>query len=496
MKFSDEHLILRDTVRKRMAEQDIKEMIKKYEHHNAPFAWEFVRAMAELGLTGINIPEEYGGAGMDNRSGVIAIIEMSRVWPGGALVLGVGNSLAGYPLIRFGSAAQKEKYLPDLAAGKILGAFCLTEPGFGSDAANIATFAESLYDGYLINGTKDFITNAPAASFFILFARTDKKAAPHKGISAFVVPMNERIADKSIVLGKIHHKEGLHAAQMCEVAFKDHFTCHCALLGKEGQGFGIAMQTLDHGRNWIAAQLGIIDGLFEKCKRHAENRKTFGLSLIKRPAIRHVLAKLAFASDVSKMLLFHSAKLEDEDKPFGHYASLAKLFSSEELAKIKGEAQSVYGGMGYLYESDIPHFMTAGDAPPIYEGASNVQRSVILDAWIKRKLLLSAFIPFHDTPTENSLELLKQKVERKLNGKKALESESQVFAFAVADFLPLVAAYDLLQNDFLKEWPGEFMHFKNPSHILRILESKFRKEWPDQNKLDVPVWDSAAEDVL
>ena len=201
MRLLEEHFQIRDLVRMRMADLDpagkkiqdetknISEMIKKYERHNAPFAWPFVREMAGLGLCGINIPDEYGGAGMDNLSGAIAMVEMCRVWPGGALILGVGNSLVGDPLFRLGNEAQKKKWLPKLAVGKILGSFGLTEPNHGSDAAHIETYAELVSGGFLISGEKCFITNAPVAKFLIVFARTDRSIKDHRGVSAFLIPV-------------------------------------------------------------------------------------------------------------------------------------------------------------------------------------------------------------------------------------------------------------------------------------------------------------------
>lgn len=474
MKFSDEHLMLKEMVRKRMEAEDIKEMIKKYERHEAEFAWEFVKAMAELGLCGINIPEEYGGAGMDNLSGVIAMMEMSRIWSGGALILGVGNSLVSYPLLKFGAPHHKNKWLPDLAKGKILGSFCLTEPNHGSDAAKIETYAAFAEHGWAINGEKCFITNAPVASFFVVFCRANRALKDYRGISAVVIP-----ADTSGVKpSKPDPKEGLHAAHMGSIAFADAFAPFDSLLGEYGRGFKIAMSTLEHGRNWIAAQaIGGLERAGELAEKRAIDRAAFGSQIVEYSSIYDVLTGIAFAADISKILLFYSAWLEDQGKDFGHYASLAKLFASESLKYLKGRAQDIHGGSGYLLAEEISRVAMDGDVFPIYEGTSNVQRGIILKAWLGDKLQV-----YPKPPYTYFFDNLKDEA-RELGGSEALRQKNQRRIFEIADIMPLVAAWHLFDNVFSKNWPKEFMNFQDTAIFADLLLDEIRRRWPDREKL-------------
>jgi len=465
--------MLKEIVRKRMEAEDIKEMIKKYEKHDAPFAWEFVREMANLGLTGINIPEEYGGAGMDNLSGVIAMMEMSRIWSGGALILGVGNSLVSYPLLKFGAPHHKNKLLPDLAKGKILGSFCLTEPNHGSDAAQIDTYVVSAENGWLLNGEKCFITNAPVASFLVVFCRTNRALKDHRGISAVIIPANIPGVNPS----KPDQKEGLHAAHMGSVAFADALAPFDSLLGEYGKGFRVAMSTLEHGRNWIAAQaIGGLERARELAERHAENRAAFGSNIIEHSSIYDILTDIAFAADVSKILLFYSVWLEDQGKDFGPYASLAKLFSSESLKYLKGKAQDIHGGSGYLLAEEISRVVMDGDVFPIYEGTSNVQRDIILNDWLGEKLQV-----YPKPPYTYFFDNLKDEA-RELCGSEALHQKNQRRVFEIANILPLVAAWHLFDNVFSKNWPKEFMNFKDTALFADLLFDEIRRRWPDKEK--------------
>lgn len=484
---SEEHLLLKQTVRKRMEEKDIAEMILKYEKHNAPFAWEFVSAMAELGLTGVSIPEEYGGAGMDALSGVVAMMEMSRIWPGGALILAVGNSLVSYPLSKYGAPHQKNKWLPELAKGKILGAFCLTEPNHGSDAAHIERHAQVFENGWLINGDGCFITNAPVASFLIVFCRTVRSLKDHKGISAFLISTENK---KGLTLREPDQKEGLHAAHMGSIGFVDVEAPFDALMGEYGKGFTpIAMDTLDHGRNWIGAQVvGGIERCRELAEQHARGRTAFGSAIIEHSGIFDPITEMAFSADVSKLLLFYSALLEDQGKRFGPYASLAKLFSSEALKILKGKAQEIYGGAGFLLANEISRIVMDGDVFTIYEGASNVQRDVILKAWLKGTLNV-----YPRPPHTHFLHNLRDEA-RELGGEDALHQKNQRRLFEIADILPYVAAWHLFDNVFSKEWPKEFMNFKDTAIFADLLLDEIRRRWPDKEKSKKnSVWDAAKE---
>lgn len=494
MKFSEEHVMIRDTVRHRLRDEktleirkDIREMKRKYEFHGAPFPWEWVQAMADLGLTGINIPEEFGGQGADNLSGVIAMTEMARTWPGGSLVLAVGNSLVGYPLSKFGDDNQKNVWLPKLAQGKILGSFGLTEPGHGSDAGSInETFAERVGGGWQVSGQKQFITNVPVASFIILFARTNKKETGHKGITAFLPTLVKNIS--SLTVPPPDHKLGNHAAHMGKIYFDNYFLFESSLFGEYENGFKIAMSTLSHGRNWIAAQgIGIMEYALELALRQTEDRKTFGKTLSSHSEIYDVITRLAVAIDVSKILLFYSAKLEDEGKDFYHYASLAKLFSSESARRLVQEVQQIYGGSGYVMESDITGLVADSTVLDIYEGASNVQIDVILDAWLKNKLALPSLMGNMD------LEVHKKLLTKRMNGNKFLKLDNQRYPAEVARILPLAAAHDLLSNEFSKDWPSQLMTFKSRPDVLKsLIFDSMRTIWPkpSHRRSDL-LWDEA-----
>lgn len=506
MKFSEEHFQIKDLVRKRMADLDqagkpiqdearkIAVMIKKHERHGASFPWVFVREMAELGLTGINISQEYGGAGMDNLSGVIAMIEMSKVWPGGALILGVGNSLVGDLISRLGNDAQKKEWLSNLASGKILGSFCLTEPNHGSDAAHIETHAEPVSGGFIISGEKCFSTNAPVAKFLIVFARTDRAIKDHRGVSAFLIPVRrEDKKSKALEIRKPDQKLGLHAAHMGGVRFNGLFVPESCLLGDLMSGFGKgAMTTLNHGRNWIAAQgVGILNATLALALSHAQNRVAFGAPIITRSGVGDPIVRMALAADISRILLFYSAWLEDRGAEFAHYASLAKLFSSESARVLTQEAQRIYGGSGYLLEIEIARFVLDSLPLDIYEGASNVQRSNIARAWVDGK------ISFYVPPLyRQELESRKAVVAKRLEDKSALLLTDQRLPFETADILPLWIARELILREFNEEWPKAFMLFRNPLLLLSLIQEQIKKDLDGGIERNGNLWDEAKEHIL
>jgi len=493
MKLSDEHLLLKDTVRKRLAEPDIKAMIRKYERHGqepALFAWEWVHAMAEFGLTAINVPEEYGGAEIDNLSGVIAMIEMARAWSGGSLILAVGNSLVSYPLAKFGNEGQKEAYLPRLASGKILGSFGLTEPGNGSDAGGIKTFAEKIAGGWQVSGQKQFITNTPIAEFIILFARTNRNESGYKGITAFLSHLL-RPTPPSLVIPLPDHKLGNHAAHMGKIFFDNYHLFESNLFGEEGKGFKVAMATLAHGRNWIAAQgIGLMEHAMALALDYAQTRTTFGETLIKHSNIYNIVSELALAIDVSKILLFYSAKLEDEGKEFYPYASCAKLYSSEKACELIQKANKIFGGSGYIAEMEIAALILDSLVLPIYEGPSNVQKDIILKAWFEDKLPLPGYVEY--------FELIEQKRKAKEHMKDAgfLKLYDQEFPDKIAGILPLIAARDLLGREFSEDWPKEFMNF-GQDILKALIFDEIRRNWPSSKIIRTRhVWESAKEHLL
>lgn len=461
-----------------MEEQDIKDMIRKYERHDANFAWPFMHAMAELGLTGVNIPQEYGGQGADNLSGVLAMIEMSRIWAGGALILGVENSLAGYPIVKFGTDIQKNRWLPDLASGKILGCFGLTEPNYGSDAANIETYAElQPTSARHVFGTKRFITNAPVAKFIILPCRTDRKIKGHRGISTFVVEI-DRHQFSGLTTSLPNQKLGLHAAQMGDVVFEKYPIFQNELLGDENNGFRVPMTTLNHGRNWIAAQcIGLLERIFELGLEYAKIRATFGAPLFERSSAYDVLSETKLASDISKLLLYHSAFLEDSSREFVTYASLAKFYASEKVRECSQNVQrKIFGGMGYLLESEITRIVADSLVEDIYEGSSPVQIDIILKAWKEGRLPVSGYI--------NYLELCEKKreLEEKMGKISYLNLRNQRLPSKVARVLPLAMAWDLVTM-YKDNWPKDFFFFR-PEFLKHYIFDKIRLLWPSKQHME------------
>jgi butyryl-CoA dehydrogenase len=340
---------------------------------------ELVRKMAELGLMGVAVPEEYGGAGMDNLCYAIAMEEIARACASTAVIMSVNNSLVCDPLLKFGTEEQKKKYLVPLASGQKLGCFGLTEPGAGSDAGSQKTTAVRKGDHYVVNGTKNFITNAPEADTCILFTMTDKEKK-HKGITTFILDM--RLPGVSI--GKHEIKMGIKASPTSSIILEDVKIPAADRLGNEGDGFKIAMNTLDGGRIGIAAQaIGIGRASLEDALAYAKERKQFGQPISEFQAIQWMLADMATEIDAARLLAYRAAWLKDRKARHSKESAMAKLYASEAAMRAGVKGIQIHGGYGYIKEYPAERHFRDAKITEIYEGTSEIQRLVIAAALLK-----------------------------------------------------------------------------------------------------------------
>lgn len=329
--------------------------------------------MGELGLTGIPWSEDIGGAGSDFLSYVIAVEELSRVCASMGVTLSAHISLASWPLYAYGSAEQKERFLRPLAEGKKLGAYGLTEPGSGSDAAGMKTTAVREGDEYVLNGNKIFITNGGEAEIYIVFAVTDP-ALKHKGISAFIVEKGT----PGFSFGKKEKKLGIRSSPTLEIIMEDCRIPADQLLGAEGEGFTIAMRTLDGGRNGIAAQaVGIAQGALDAALAYAKERRQFGKALIEQQAIQFKLADMATQIEAARLLTYQAAWLESKGESYGKASAMAKLLAGDTAMQVTTEAVQIFGGYGYTREYPVERMMRDAKITQIYEGTNEIQRIVI-----------------------------------------------------------------------------------------------------------------------
>jgi butyryl-CoA dehydrogenase len=335
---------------------------------------ELVQRMAALGFLGIAVPEEYGGAGFDNVSYALAMEEISRACASTGVIMSVNNSLVCDPIYRFGTDAQKKEWLTPLASGKLLGCFALSEPEAGSDAAAQKTTAEKQSDGtWLINGTKNWITNGPVADVCVLFAMNDR-ALGHKGITAFILPMKT----KGVRTGPPDDKLGIRGSKSSQIFLDDVRLPGDAVLGDVGRGFAVAMSTLDGGRIGIAAQaLGIARAALEDALAYAQQRRTMGKPIIQHQAIAFKLADMATEIDAARLLVWRAAWLKDNKLPYGKEASMAKLYASDVANRAAREAIQIFGGNGYVTEFPVERHFRDAKITEIYEGTSEIQRLVI-----------------------------------------------------------------------------------------------------------------------
>ena len=368
---SEEHKLIRSSVRE-FCEKYV-EPIAELTDSEAKFPADTVKKMAEQDWLGIPYPQEYGGAGSDYLSYAIVLEELCRSCAATGFTLEVHTSLASFPLFKFGTEEQKKKYLTPLCKGDMLGAFALTEPGAGTDAAAASTVAVLEGDQYVLNGSKIFISNAPVAGVIIAFAMTDKSRGV-KGISAFIVPADA----PGLIIGKHLNKMGIRGALTSEVLFKDCRIPKENLLGSEGQGFRIAMMTLDGGRIGIAAQaVGIAQAALDESVRYSRDRVQFGKPISSFQAIQWMIADMATDVEAARFLTYHAAWCYDQGLPYSKEAAMAKLFASEAASRQTNRAVQIHGGIGYIKGTKAERLYRDAKITEIYEGTSEVMRMVI-----------------------------------------------------------------------------------------------------------------------
>src|ERR687892_1013673 len=368
---AEEQLMVREMTRA-FVEKEVKPAASRLDREGI-YPAELVKKLGEIGLMGMLVPEEFGGSGMDLLSGVVAMEEISKAWASLAVAMSVQNSPVCAPILRFGTAAQKEKYLTSLAAGERLGCYALTEPGSGSDAGSIQTRAQRDGDDYVLKGNKVFPTSGNRADLAIVYAVTDP-ARGKKGISAFIVETNS----PGFVVGRLEDKLGLRSSDTASLLFEDCRVPHENLLGTEGEGFRIALTTLDGGRIGIAAQaVGIAQGCLEESVAYAQQRRQFGRPIGEFEAIQWMLADMATEIDAARLLTYRAAWLAQQERTFTKEAAMAKLFASEAANRVAYKAIQIFGGYGYTKEFAVERFFRDARITTLYEGTSEIQRLVI-----------------------------------------------------------------------------------------------------------------------
>lgn len=368
---TDEQMMIQEMVRK-FSELELKSLAGEMDK-TREFKIEILKKLAQLNLLGIITPPEYGGVGMDTISFVIAVEEISKICASTGVILAVHNSLVQNPLIYFGNQEQKEKYLPLLARGEKIGAFALTEPKAGSDVASIETSAVLKGDNYILNGGKIFITNGIIADIFIVFALTDKSKGV-KGLSAFIVEKNT----PGFSVGKHEDLMGIRASMNAPLTFEDCLIPKENLLSQEGQGFKIAMHTLDRGRIGIGAQaLGIAQGALELAVKYSKERMQFGQTISSFQMVQEMLVEMAVEIQAARLLVYQAASLKDQGKPFVKESSMCKLYASETAMRCSNKALQIHGGYGYTKDYPIERYFRDAKITEIYEGTNEIQKLII-----------------------------------------------------------------------------------------------------------------------
>jgi len=374
-KLSEEHQELQRMFRE-FAEKEVKPLAQEIDELER-FPLETVEKMTEIGLMGIPIPEQYGGAGMDNLAYILAIEELSKHCGSTGVIVSAHTSLCCWPILAYGTEEQKQKYLVPLAGGKKIGAFSLTEPSAGSDAAMQKSTAVDKGDHYLLNGSKIFITNAGYADVYVIFAMTDK-SQDTRGITAFILEKGM----PGFSIGKKELKMGIRGSATCELIFEDCMVPKENVLGEVGKGFKVAMSTLDGGRIGIAAQaLGIAQGAIDVAKQYVLERIQFGKRISQFQNTQFQLADMQTKVDAARLLTYRAAVMKDSGEPYGHYAAMCKLFASETASDVTRRAVQLLGGYGYTREYPVERMMRDAKITEIYEGTSEVQKMVI-SAWM------------------------------------------------------------------------------------------------------------------
>lgn len=368
-KLSEEHEMIRKMVRD-FAKNEVAPTAAQRDEEER-FDRGIFTQMADLGLTGIPWPEQYGGIGSDYLAYCIAVEELSRVCASTGVTLSAHTSLAGWPIYTFGTEEQKQKYLKPMAMGEKIGAYGLTEPSAGSDAGGMRTLAVKDGEDYILNGSKIFITNGGEADIYVVFARIDPN---EKRTSAFIIEKDM----PGFSVGKKEKKLGIRSSPTTEIIFEDCRVPKENLLGNEGEGFKVAMMTLDGGRNGIAAQaVGIAQGALDAAVAYAKERQQFGKPIISQQGIAFKLADMATSIEAARLLTYQAAWLESQGLPYGKESAMSKLYAGDTAMKVTTEAVQVFGGYGYTKDYPVERFMRDAKITQIYEGTQEIQRLVI-----------------------------------------------------------------------------------------------------------------------
>lgn len=374
---TEEQELIRQMVRE-FAETEVKPIAAEIDK-NHRFPEETLQKLKDLNLMGVIIPEEYGGSGADAISYMIVIEELSRACASTGIILATHTSLVCYPILKYGTEEQKQKYLVPLASGEKLGAFCLTEPGAGTDAASQQTTAVLDGDYYVLNGSKCFITNGGYADTYIVMAMTDKGKGT-KGISAFIMEKDF----PGFIVGQTEDKLGIRGSSTTEIIFKDCRVPKENLLGQEGQGFKIAMHSLDVGRAGVGAQaLGIAQACLDESVKYAKERVQFGKPIGSFQAIQWMLADMATKIQCARHLVYHAAWLKENNLPFSAEAAMAKSYASETAMEAGIKAVQIHGGHGYTTNYPVERFLRDAKITEIYEGTTEVMKMVIAGNLLK-----------------------------------------------------------------------------------------------------------------
>ncbi len=369
-KLSEEHSMIQQAARE--FAQELKAGVIERDE-KALFPHEFVQKMADLGFMGLMVPEAYGGAGLDTLAYVLVLEEIAKIDASTAVILSAHNSLVLWGLNEYGNEEQKQKYLRPLAAGEKLGAFALSEPEAGSDASSQHTTAEDKGDHYLVNGTKNWITNGGNADIYLVIAQTDASAG-HRGINVLIVEKGT----PGFTIGPKENKLGIRSSDTHSLMFSDAKVPKENRIGEDGFGFKFAMKTLDGGRIGIAAQaLGIAAGAYDLARAYSQERKTFGKPISNHQAIQFKLADMEVEIEAARLLTYKAAWTKDQGLPYGKEAAMAKLHTSEVAMKHTVEAIQIHGGYGYVKEYHVERLMRDAKITQIYEGTSEIQRLVI-----------------------------------------------------------------------------------------------------------------------
>lgn len=374
---TEEQLMIRQAARDFAQNELLPGVIERDEKQEFPA--EQIKKMGELGFLGIMTDPKYGGAGMDTISYALAMEEISKIDASASVVMSVNNSLVCWGLEKFGTEEQKQKYLTRLATGEIIGAFCLSEPEAGSDATSQKTTAEDKGDYYLLNGTKNWITNGNTASVYLVMAQTHPEKG-HHGINCLIVERDM----EGFVVGKKENKLGIRGSDTHSLMFTDVKVPKENRIGEDGFGFTFAMKTLSGGRIGIAAQaLGIAAGAYELAKKYSKERKAFGKPISHHQAVAFKLADMATEIDAARFLVHYAAWLKDQGKPFDKEGAMAKYYAAEMAMRTAVEAVQIHGGYGYVKEYHVERLLRDAKITQIYEGTSEIQQIVISRAVLK-----------------------------------------------------------------------------------------------------------------